>query len=585
MISGHIEFDHTPFDPRYKYITCIREPIDRYVSWLYFMLGNPAEDPRLRAAVADFIASEGEPPPAGVPFFQSNAYVGHFSAISDRIATDDQQRLDHAVSVVQDFDVWGLYDNLDGFLVETAKLLETGSPAPLEPVNRTEQRPAVADLPPRLRSRIEEINALDIALYAALRAQRARRPGRLAALFSKGQTAPERPWPGATSRIATTPDFTLTACRLEGATSLRRGDQVRTKVDFTLRRSYAALFANVRILDDAGRCVFGLDDSERFKLEPVAGGAVSWKTSVVADLPEGSYSISLKLDVEDDGRVVPLARLHDALAFDILPAPRVRAWTGSHDLPVSMAFDQPIPHLLESERYPLSLPKRVEPGAEIQLQLPPPKGADADRSMPTMALRWVRIIDGHPHFNGMTNVAPDAVAEPITITVRAPDAIGKYRAHLAVAAGSGDPRAPDAIVIESGETHVLPKDGLRYAGGDAQCAPTQIGRRQGGTIASNGTPGFLVHGPYAALPAGIYRVVVRGSATGGTGWADACHQGGTARLGYHPFGSGGAAGSGALADFVIRSDRDIEGLEVRVWADSGARVMVSEIAIVPQTIF
>lgn len=588
VISGHIEFDHTLFDPRYKYITCIREPVDRYVSWLYFMLGNPAEDARLRAAVADFIASEGEPVPEGVPFFQSNAYVGHFAAISDRVATDDQQRLDRAISVIQEFDVWGLYDNLEAFLVDTAKLLDTGSPAPLESVNRTEKRPAVADLPPRLRTRIEEINALDIAFYAALQSQRGRRLGRLASLFSKAQAGLAQALSGPPSRIAATPDFSLTACELDGPTTIRRGDVIQIRADFTLRRSYAALLAAVRILDDTGRCVFGLDDSERFRLEPIGAGAVSWKTAIVADLPEGSYSISLKLDTVDDGCAAPLARLHDALTFDVAPAPRVRAWTGSHDLPVTMTFDHLIRQLVDTEGRPLALPKRIEPGANILVELPASRTVDSSRPTPAVALRWVRIIDGHPHFGGMTDAVPQGAATvgaPLALTMRVPDAIGKYRVHLAIAGGSGDPRAPDATVIESNETHVLPKDGLRYSGGDAERALTQIGRRQGGSIASHGKPGFLVHGPYVALPAGIYRVTVRGSAIGGTGWADVCHQGGTARLGYHPFGPTKGSTSDTLADLIIRNDSDVTNLEVRVWVDAGARVTVSEVAIVPQTTF
>ena len=41
IISGHIHFSaREGLDPRYQYITCIREPIDRVVSWLYFVSNN-----------------------------------------------------------------------------------------------------------------------------------------------------------------------------------------------------------------------------------------------------------------------------------------------------------------------------------------------------------------------------------------------------------------------------------------------------------------------------------------------------------------------------------------------------------------
>ena len=37
VISGHVHFSREGLDPRYQYITCLREPIDRAVSWLFFV--------------------------------------------------------------------------------------------------------------------------------------------------------------------------------------------------------------------------------------------------------------------------------------------------------------------------------------------------------------------------------------------------------------------------------------------------------------------------------------------------------------------------------------------------------------------
>ncbi|WP_441459338.1 hypothetical protein [Burkholderia thailandensis] len=40
VISAHIDFRGSSLDPRYQYLTCFREPIDRAISWLFFLMNN-----------------------------------------------------------------------------------------------------------------------------------------------------------------------------------------------------------------------------------------------------------------------------------------------------------------------------------------------------------------------------------------------------------------------------------------------------------------------------------------------------------------------------------------------------------------
>ncbi len=148
------------------------------------------------------------------------------------------------------------------FLADTAKLLDAGAAVPLEPVNRTEKRPAVADLParsapgsrrstpstsPSMPRSSPSAAVARAHRRAVLKAPDRRRPGPCACALTDGREPRFQPHrvPGG------------------GPTTLRRGDVIHIRADFTLRRSYAALLAAVRIVDDTGRCVFGLDDSER----------------------------------------------------------------------------------------------------------------------------------------------------------------------------------------------------------------------------------------------------------------------------------------------------------------------------------
>ncbi len=90
---------------------------------------------------------------------------------------------------------------------------------------------------------------------------------------------------------------------------------------------------------------------------------------------------------------------------------------------MTMAFEHPSPCIADGASQTLALPKRVDPGAAIAVVLPPAKTADPTRTTPPMAVRWVRLVDGHAHFEGMTNIAPGGAAatgEGLALTVRAP---------------------------------------------------------------------------------------------------------------------------------------------------------------------
>ena len=64
IISGHVNFlDRGTLDPRYQYITCLREPVDRVLSWLFFVLDDATIVPHsehVRRSADIFFRSEGK---------------------------------------------------------------------------------------------------------------------------------------------------------------------------------------------------------------------------------------------------------------------------------------------------------------------------------------------------------------------------------------------------------------------------------------------------------------------------------------------------------------------------------------------
>lgn len=190
VISAHIKFSGEGLDPRYHYVSCVREPVDRAISWLYFVINNhsAAQLPHswevaskfiktecVWQAADNFIASNGEQVTDAIRFNQighhiCNPYVEHFSSILPGHAHNDEDKIRRALAAIGQYSCWGLYEQMPEFIREFADLISPGLSPNLELVNSTRDRPKVSEIPDRLRKSIESLNALDIEFYQRLKA-------------------------------------------------------------------------------------------------------------------------------------------------------------------------------------------------------------------------------------------------------------------------------------------------------------------------------------------------------------------------------------------------------------------------------
>jgi hypothetical protein len=171
VISAHVHFHGGGLDPRYQYITCFREPIDRAVSWLNFLTNNHTikQLPELLPQAERFINSNGKESDESFVRAITNPYVEHFANIFSSRVRSDAQKLSDALLTVEEYDAWGLYEELPTFLSDTAALIGLPPPEQLKPVNVTRTRQSVTEISPALRQRLEELNTLDIEFYRILR--------------------------------------------------------------------------------------------------------------------------------------------------------------------------------------------------------------------------------------------------------------------------------------------------------------------------------------------------------------------------------------------------------------------------------
>ena len=174
-LAGHFMFGvHRRFAKPARYITMLRNPVDRVVSSYYYLLSRP-EIPvhdtivRNNLSLVDYIESGVGLDPhnyqtrvlAGLP-----EYDATWAETGSRVHVDASALETAKRNLVEHFALAGTTERFDDFLLA----LKVQHGWPLERLlytkeNETQSRPSLRDLPPAVIARIEEANQLDMALY------------------------------------------------------------------------------------------------------------------------------------------------------------------------------------------------------------------------------------------------------------------------------------------------------------------------------------------------------------------------------------------------------------------------------------
>lgn len=104
--------------------------------------------------------------------------------------------------------------------------------------------------------------------------------------------------------------------------------------------------------------------------------------------------------------------------------------------------------------------------------------------------------------------------------------------------------------------------------------PRQVGRVISSGIQTDGRRGFLMFGPYAALPSGEYRLRVSGAVQQAKGaWIDVASSRGTIRHALFPLPD--AATNGVLIDGAVVLPAGVNDVEVRCYVETGSKLVLS----------
>jgi hypothetical protein len=128
FISGHLSFSGEGLFSDYRYLTCLRDPRERAVSWIFFVLQALKSDHPFHVAatrlltVNNFFSCDVD-----FRFYQTlfNPYITHFSSVhsDSNLSLDDKYK--QAFKAINDYDFIGFFDNFEFFLENIRKMSST----------------------------------------------------------------------------------------------------------------------------------------------------------------------------------------------------------------------------------------------------------------------------------------------------------------------------------------------------------------------------------------------------------------------------------------------------------------------------
>jgi Wzt C-terminal domain len=322
IISAHIFFQNGEgLDPRWRYATIIREPLDRVLSWLYFVINNHAEAdlPELHVASLRFLESDGDAVSDAIAPQISNYCVEHFCRILGSGLEDDETRLENALRAIELYDVVGLHHKLPEFLQDMAALIGLAAPAALGAVNVTTKRPGVAAVSEAMRKRIVALNSLDIRFFEKVCTMVAARQVRVDRVMAP-QASLWDPYDGAERRILATPDLMVERLHLQNGTHVEHGSVMNFVVDFELHRTVECLEAGIHIFRPNGEWAFGVNSTLlNQELRDMQPGRYRLIHHVIAELPAGDFTAGIAF-ADRSGPLPHELYWHDSLCnFSVAP--------------------------------------------------------------------------------------------------------------------------------------------------------------------------------------------------------------------------------------------------------------------------
>lgn len=322
IISGHmILAENEELDPRYKHVTILREPIDRVVSWLFFLATSQPEsamDNPLVISAKNFIQSDGAKVSSEI-HETFNLYVQRLSGIdANQVLYSKKNSIEKAWNRLQYFDVVGLYEDMGDFLGRFSSLIQVPKPESLDSKNKTAHRPKIFEISKMLRERIAEHNQLDLDLYEK---------------FKDRHFSPKEEFQPALGDVskwgifdkeiksATTEGIAFNRLTVYPLIDIVRGEAITFAYTFTTKTPIVNPAIGIHIRDQSDGLAFGTN-SQILNTPPLchSPGEFTATFTIMANLPIGNYNVGFAVvDQRDNAELIWQENLH---TFKVIDGPK-----------------------------------------------------------------------------------------------------------------------------------------------------------------------------------------------------------------------------------------------------------------------
>jgi Wzt C-terminal domain/Sulfotransferase family len=394
-------------------------------------------------------------------------------------------------------------------------------------------------------------------------------------------------------------NFSLISAALGERTTIQSGETLNLALEFSVERTVESIEVGIHILDISKRLVYCTNSTMLgHKISSLGPGLHKANYSIIADLPEGQYTVGYTFTECSAGDYQELNQCNDALTFQVTVL-RMNSSVGYASLrcefdcrPASdemtcliedatgeVVIDGALGDLIADEVF--DLPVRLKNASTQAWE-------STDQYEIKLSYHWEDQNGNMVLFEGIRTPLPVQkipIDETISALVRiaAPATCGRYRLILMVMQEKWcwldqkgfTPARLELNVVTSDQIHHYPATDIRFA--------SNTGQREGSELVSTGREGLLLYGPYAQLPAGRYvaRFYGQCDADAKGGWVDACFDKGGTVLTRVELGD--SFKPGVIAELPFEIAQPVKDLEVRLWMPAKATARVKSLSIEPYT--
>ncbi len=160
FIGGHISFSETVYHAaknRYKFITVLRDPVERFISEYFFNL-NREHHAKITLSLSDYLETTQAK-------INANKFCDYFCGSEEFFPNNAQNNLSHAKENILKFDIVGFTEKMEEFEKEVRSKLKIFVSFGKQRVGKTSRSEISSIVTPELRTRIENLCSADIEFY------------------------------------------------------------------------------------------------------------------------------------------------------------------------------------------------------------------------------------------------------------------------------------------------------------------------------------------------------------------------------------------------------------------------------------